>query len=605
MPAELQHDESPDRTQRDEALGDQLDRHLEGLRTTGAAPAASTQPDDELHELLPVVNQLQGLSEFLAKASGRGSTFDPAAAETGDYASASTGDVVPVHGTPSGPVGPLEMGARIGKYEVRRALGHGGQASAYLAFDPDLQRHVVIKLYHAARSSAWRDMLISEGRALARVRSPFVAQCYGVEQHEDSPYLVMEYISGKSLAEMLSAGSPDRTSALSLLRRVAEGLTAIHACGLLHRDIKPANIIVADDGLPRLVDFGLAAHLASEALRSVSGTLAYMAPEQARGEIERIDPRTDLFGLGAVLYEMLTGRPPYRAKSHAELLEAAQRGDVVPPRQRKPEIPSALDTLCMRCLAKDPTQRFSSAAELIREIDAVTRGKSRLLAGLDARFGRPAVRTALVAAALLLCVLPVVLWCAFFRSPEGSGGGGTPTGGNIVGTGANPGDRPLRRDFAVKVKLLDHPEDPSGRWKLVEGEHISFSVDVARDAYVGVWYVDHEGKVVQLFPNDYDTDHLIRAGQPRVIPGMKKYGIVVTPLAGPEHVRVLATTRHWRPVAGERAGPEGIYAVFRSPEQIKEWQDGVRGLALTPDPQLRDLDSAVSELIIPLEVKPK
>src|SRR5205807_4913043 len=130
-----------------------------------------------------------------------------------------------------------------------------------------------------------------------------------VERHGDVPYLVIEYIPGQSLAEFHRSRPLSTERALDLTARVAEGLGAVHACGLLHRDLKPANILVGHDGLPRLVDFGLVKPLAGEDLHGVSGTLAYMAPEQARGEVERIDPRSALFGLGAVLFELLTGQP--------------------------------------------------------------------------------------------------------------------------------------------------------------------------------------------------------------------------------------------------------------------------------------------------------
>src|SRR5207244_13719 len=121
---------------------------------------------------------------------------------------------------------------------------------------------------------------------------------------------------------------------------------------------------VGDDGVPRLVDFGLAKPLGDDTLHHISGTLAYMPPEQARGESDRIDARTDLFGLGAVLYHLLTGKPPYHGLDKEELWEAARAGDVVPARERNPKLAPAVNDLCMRCLAKDPTARFASAAEL-------------------------------------------------------------------------------------------------------------------------------------------------------------------------------------------------------------------------------------------------
>jgi hypothetical protein len=178
------------------------------------------------------------------------------------------------------------------------------------------------------------------------------------------PALVIEYIPGRNLREQQKVRPLDIAQSLELTKQLAEGLAAVHACGLLHRDLKPDNVLIGDDGRPRLVDFGLAATLASAELTSISGTLPYMAPEQARGQAERIDARTDVYGLGAVLYELLTGRPPHQGATPEELWQAARAGDVVPPRQLNRRVPRAVNDLCLRCLAKDPTQRFASAAEL-------------------------------------------------------------------------------------------------------------------------------------------------------------------------------------------------------------------------------------------------
>jgi hypothetical protein len=254
--------------------------------------------------------------------------------------------------------------ASFGKYRVVRVLGDGGQASTLLAFDPDLRCHVVLKLYHMACTPTEQEKVLSEGQALARVRSPYVARCYGVERQDGVPALVIEYIPGRNLREQQIVRPLDIAQSLELTKQLAEGLAAVHACGLLHRDLKPENVLIGDDGRPRLVDFGLAAALASPDLASISGTLPYMAPEQARGESERIDARTDLYGLGAVLYELLTGRPPHQGATPEELWQAARAGDVVPPRQLNRRVPRAVNDLCLRCLAKDPTQRFASAAEL-------------------------------------------------------------------------------------------------------------------------------------------------------------------------------------------------------------------------------------------------
>jgi serine/threonine protein kinase len=272
--------------------------------------------------------------------------------------------------TPGGPDlggatdrGGADLPSRIGKYQIVRSLGSGGQASALLAFDPDLRRHVVMKQYHAASFGA-DEAAPREGQALARVQSPYVARCLGVERVGKAVYLVIEYIVGENLAKFRAEKPLAPAAAAELIGRLAEGLAAVHACGLLHRDIKPSNILVGDDGNPRLVDFGLAVPLASTALSGLSGTLPYMAPEQARGEPERIDPRTDIFGLGAVLYDLLTGRPPYQGKNRGELLRQAQQCQHQPPRRIKPAVPRALERICLKAMAAAPDNRYVSALEL-------------------------------------------------------------------------------------------------------------------------------------------------------------------------------------------------------------------------------------------------
>jgi serine/threonine-protein kinase len=258
---------------------------------------------------------------------------------------------------------PLGDLPRLQKYAVLRCLGDGGQGSAYLARDPDLGRLVVLKRHHV------RGVAVElEGQSLARVRSPYTAQCHAIERQDDELFLVMEYIPGNSLSEVLKRRTLAVDEAVRLVEHVAEGLEAVHACGLVHRDVKPSNIILGDDGVPRLVDFGLAAHLGSPALRAISGSPPYMAPEQARGQWERIDARTDVYGLGSVLYHLLTGQPPRDGKTPIEILEQARADPIVPPRRRNPRAPRALERVCLKAMAADPHSRFPSAAALRREL---------------------------------------------------------------------------------------------------------------------------------------------------------------------------------------------------------------------------------------------
>jgi serine/threonine protein kinase len=268
----------------------------------------------------------------------------------------------------------------VGKYRiVRRFAERSGQAAAYLAFDTDLQRHVVLKRYHDGRDGAADEA--EEGRALAKVASPYVARCYGIERVGGAAYLVVEYVPGRNLAEVRRDGPPEVAHLVRILAQVADGVAAVHARGLIHRDIKPANVILHDDGSPRLVDFGLAAHLGSRRLRQLCGSAPYMAPEQARGEWDRIDQRTDIYGLGALLYTLLTGCPPHAGPSAEAALMQAREGVITPPRQLDPTIPVPLEAVCLKALARDPAQRYRSVEDFQRALRSYLR-RRRVALGL-------------------------------------------------------------------------------------------------------------------------------------------------------------------------------------------------------------------------------
>ncbi len=261
-----------------------------------------------------------------------------------------------------------EPGSSHEGYELLRELGKGGQATTYLARDRALHRLVVLKRYHGAASSGRREAVLNEGRALARIRSPFVAPCHGVETRGDEVDLIVEYVAGRPLTELTAGERADTRRCARLIEQIAGGLAEVHACGLLHRDIKPQNIILGDDGVPRLVDFGLAIPIASQGLHEVAGSPPYMAPEQARGQGDRVDARTDVYGLGAVLYYLLTGRPPHDGKTMIEALEQARDAPIVPPRRINRRIPRGLERICLKATAADPKSRFPSAEAFRRSL---------------------------------------------------------------------------------------------------------------------------------------------------------------------------------------------------------------------------------------------
>jgi hypothetical protein len=389
----------------------------------------------------------------------------------------------------------------FGKYRVVRMLGQGGQATTLLAFDPDLRCHLVLKVYHGAQTEAEQETVLREGQVMARVRSPYVARCYGVERQGGVPALVVEYVPGRNLREQQRVRPLAVGQALELVRQLAEGLAAVHACGLLHRDLKPANVILGDDGRPRLVDFGLASPLSSADLSQRCGTLPYLAPEQARVESERIDGRTDVYGLGAVLYELLTGRPPHQGATQEEVLRAACAGEVVAARQLNRRVPRVVNDLCQRCLAKDPSQRFGSAAELAGSVRRLQRWL---------RWRLPLVATA---AALVLLGLAAILVVKF--GPIFPPGNPEPPASRIDVRVEQPATlhpgrghpEPLAGWIDVRVWKKDNLEGP-GQWlgpqvmPFNQDDAVRVEAELKRPAYLYVVWLDTAGEAAPIYPWD-------------------------------------------------------------------------------------------------------
>lgn len=271
----------------------------------------------------------------------------------------------------------------IGKYRVISPLGSGGQADVYRAFDPALNRDVVIKLIRprfqpdstieVSPSEVQMKSALAEGRLLAQLSHPHVAQIFDVDQVYGCPFLVMEYVQGHSLDQYLHLHRMNVKQIARLLAQIASAVAAAHERGILHRDIKPQNIVVSDEGQPKLIDFGLARISdlweTCDEHPGLCGTLAYLSPEQALGESGRINAATDIFALGAVLFFLLTGAPLYQGSSSITgvslegLLERAKRCDWDRTVLHNPEIPRGLAVICERALQPEPSARFASAGE--------------------------------------------------------------------------------------------------------------------------------------------------------------------------------------------------------------------------------------------------
>jgi tetratricopeptide (TPR) repeat protein len=269
---------------------------------------------------------------------------------------------------------------RIGPYRLARRLGQGGMGEVFLAWDERLGRRVALKrIRREAPTAEERERFRREASAAARLSHPAVVRIYDLVEDAAGDALVFEYVEGRTLRELLREGLPPPAFAARLGREIAEGLAAAHAGGLVHRDLKAENVMVTPDGHAKILDFGIAKAAApggeGEALTvegALLGTFHAMSPEQARGG--EVDARSDLFSLGVLLYELLTGRSPFRG---SDLLETLQRvaGHRPPPvRESRPEIPGALSDLVDRLLAKRPEERPASAGEVARELAALSPG---------------------------------------------------------------------------------------------------------------------------------------------------------------------------------------------------------------------------------------
>ena len=266
-------------------------------------------------------------------------------------------------------------------YEILGELGRGGMGVVYQARQLGFNRIVALKMIlsgsHACAEE--RERFHIEAQAVARLQHPNIVQVHEVGEHEGKPFFSMEFCPGGELDRKLNATPLPPAEAAALVETLAQAVHHAHERGVVHRDLKPANVLLAEDGTPKITDFGLAKRL-DEAGRtqsgSVLGTPSYMAPEQAGGRSKEIGPATDVYALGAILYGCLTGRPPFQGPSALDTLTQVLTADPVPPRQLQPRTPHDLETICLKCLEKQPARRYATAAELADDLGRWRRGEA-------------------------------------------------------------------------------------------------------------------------------------------------------------------------------------------------------------------------------------
>jgi WD40 repeat protein len=282
--------------------------------------------------------------------------------------------------TPSGqptldaqPHRPSEPPALPG-YEIEGELGRGGMGVVYRARHLALKRPVALKMIRLGTEAGLEhlDRFKAEAEAVARLQHPHIVQVFEVGEHQGLPFYALELVEGGSLAQRLEGGPLPPREAARLVEIVARAMQLAHSRNVVHRDLKPANVLLTPDGTPKVTDFGLARQLDRDSGQTLAGTIlgtpSYMAPEQAWGQAGAAGPPADVYALGAILYECLSGRPPFKGATVLETLEAVRTQPPVALRQLNPKVPHDLETICLKCLRKEPEGRYASAEALANDL---------------------------------------------------------------------------------------------------------------------------------------------------------------------------------------------------------------------------------------------
>ncbi len=516
--------------------------------------------------------------------------------------------------------------SHVGRHRVRARLGAGGFGDVLLAHDPVLDREVAVKVLHAG-SEADRDRVerfLREARAAARLEHPNVVHVHEVGWDQGRPFIVMELVRGRDLSKAAASGGIGPRRAAELLRDVARAVEAAHALGIVHRDIKPSNILLGADGRPRLTDFGLARDLraAGNTERGiVVGTPAYLAPEQIeepggaaddtvadaltprvgdspagaaaaggaaagagpKDPAPRAGPRADIYALGAVLYELVAGRPPFKGSTTARLLRAVLLEPPARPRTLRPDVPEALEAIALRCLEKEPERRYPSAAALALDLERFLADAPVEAAGPEAAAsaGRRRLRASALAVALgaALGGLAILVYASGPppAPPAAAVAAPAPAGGLEIGLEVVPVLVPAAGFDPARIRTGVAHDGP-----VREGDGIRFEVALDRPAHVYLFNIDGAGRAYCLFPAAYADFYRVLVERGR---------LARPPLANP-----LPAGRVALPTPVPTVGPDawfrfdatpGVerYLLFAAPEAVPDLEALARATAPDAAPE--------------------
>jgi serine/threonine protein kinase len=379
-------------------------------------------------------------------------------------------------------------------YDIISVLGRGGMGLVYRALQTSLQRTVALKMAasggHAGPEVVTR--FRAEAAAIAGLQHPNIVQVYEIGECQGLPFFSLEYCAGGSLADRLRDGPLPTTDAAKLVETLARAVAAAHRAGIIHRDLKPANVLFTADGTPKIADFGLAKMVDQTRLTlsgAVLGTPCYMAPEQARGEVEATGPAADVYALGAILYECLAGRPPFKGASAHDTIARVIADEPEPPSRHRRSVPRDLETVCLKCLEKDPGRRYPSAEALADDLRRFNSGEpiqARPVGRTERLIRRARRNPVVVGLAAAVVVLAGVLAFGVMKSSDGR---------------VLPPEDSSSEELLQVVAELDRLEPG---WRLEQIEAAREEVPEAENAAV------HVRAVTRLLPADWPAGELAR-----------------------------------------------------------------------------------------------
>jgi serine/threonine-protein kinase len=547
---------------------------------------------------------------------------------------------------------PPPAGSVPAGYEILGELGRGGMGVVYRAKQRALNRVVALKMIlagsHAGRDE--RARLLAEAEAIARVKHPGIVQVYDFGELHGLPYLCLELCEGGSLADRLRDAPLAPRAAAEMAERVARAVQAAHEAGVVHRDLKPGNVLIGADGLPRVTDFGLSRRIDGDSQSvtgAVLGTPSYMAPEQARGE-KGVGPAADVWALGAILYECLTGRPPFKAASVVDTMRQVTEDEPVPLRRLSSRAPTDLETVCHKCLQKDPARRYASAGDAADDLRRWLEGRpitARPVGPLGRLWRwcrREPLTAALVSAVLAalaggMATADVLWWRAVASERQAKANEREATAArndaenelaeavrqrdrahfhlesflNLERFGRSLARRPLRKDFDLRVRLMQ-----GGREKtrsMVASDEFDHSlpfqleVNCEADCHLAAFYsIPPSGKqgarCLLVCPAPGEAERFA-VDQTRTVATRQPRGKGLSPVvtAGePAFLYFIASERGWEAEPDETDSDTGLPAF--SARALPKLARRVKGLAEDGDPAR---DGRVSEEIFIFNVRRK